>query len=280
MTMQCRELRDIADSYLAEELLVETNHEVLRHLEGCPACREELSSRRQLRATLRRAFVTAGSLQPDAEWLGRLGAGMRARASGRPAARGIRAARWWLLAAGLALAAVVGRTAWPGSATDHRVAAALAHDAAGDHRDCALHFRLVEAPIPLEEAAQKYDAAFHLLDAAVRSARDPRGQPFEFVESHACIFAGRRFAHIVLRSRGRLVSILVAARDGGGRTASGSASMARPAVISLSPVEGFQAAAFGAARHEVFIISELAEADNLAIARAIAPPVYRHLFTA
>ena len=60
--MQCRELREIADSYLAEELLVETNHDVLRHLEGCPACREELGARWQLRATLKEAFITARAI--------------------------------------------------------------------------------------------------------------------------------------------------------------------------------------------------------------------------
>ena len=279
MTMQCRELRDIADSYLAEELLVETNHEVLRHLEGCPACREEVSARRQLRAGLKHAFGNAASLQPDAELIGRLHAGIRAHALARPPRR-FRPAQWWLLAAGLVLTAVVGRAAWHRLGDDRRVAATLAHEAAGDHRDCALHFRLAQAPIPLEEAAQKYDAAFHRLDVAVRSARDAHGQPFEFVESHACIFAGRRFAHIVLRSRGRLVSILVAARDGAGPTDGRPETGSTPTVISLSPVEGFQAAAFAASRHEVFVVSELDEADNLAIARAIASPVYHHLVAA
>src|SRR5260221_10639033 len=87
MTMQCRELRDIADSYLAEELLVETNHEVLRHLEGCPACREEVSARRQLRMGLKHAFGHVSPLQPDAELIGRLHAAVRARAFGRPTRR-------------------------------------------------------------------------------------------------------------------------------------------------------------------------------------------------
>ena len=280
MTMQCRELRDIADSYLAEELLVETNHEVIRHLESCPACREEVSARRQLRVTLQHAFATAEALQPDPELVGRLSAHVRARALGRPAARRLGAAQWWLLAAGVVLAAVVGRAAWTRVGSPNRVTETMARAAAGDHRDCALHFRLAESPIPLEEAAQKYDAAFHRLDVAVRSARDAHGQPYEFVESHACIFAGRRFAHIVLRSHGRLVSILVAARDEAGATAGRPGTGSTPSVLSLSPVEGFQAAAFAASRHEVFVISELDDADNLAIARAIASPVFHHLIAA
>ncbi len=43
------------DSYLGDELLVETNHEVLRHLENCPACRNELAARRGLLAQMRSA---------------------------------------------------------------------------------------------------------------------------------------------------------------------------------------------------------------------------------
>ena len=63
LSMQCREVRDFADSFLSEQLLVETNHEVLRHLDGCPGCRSEMASRRALRATIQRAFTNAESLR-------------------------------------------------------------------------------------------------------------------------------------------------------------------------------------------------------------------------
>ena len=43
MTMQCREVRELADSFLSEQLLVETNHEIVRHLETCPDCRADIS---------------------------------------------------------------------------------------------------------------------------------------------------------------------------------------------------------------------------------------------
>ena len=42
--MECRDVREMADSFLGEELLTETNHEILRHLETCPVCRAELGS--------------------------------------------------------------------------------------------------------------------------------------------------------------------------------------------------------------------------------------------
>jgi anti-sigma factor RsiW len=53
----------MADSFLAEELLTETNHEILRHLETCPACRADLAARRALREGLRRAFHHSSDLE-------------------------------------------------------------------------------------------------------------------------------------------------------------------------------------------------------------------------
>ena len=41
----CDKTRKYLDSYISNELLVETNHEVLRHLESCPACSAELDTR-------------------------------------------------------------------------------------------------------------------------------------------------------------------------------------------------------------------------------------------
>src|SRR5260370_26040165 len=43
------------DAYISNELLVETNHEMLRHLETCPACSAELETRGRLRSRLKSA---------------------------------------------------------------------------------------------------------------------------------------------------------------------------------------------------------------------------------
>jgi hypothetical protein len=47
--MECRDVRELADSFLGEELLTETNHEILRHLDTCPVCRADLAGRRAVR---------------------------------------------------------------------------------------------------------------------------------------------------------------------------------------------------------------------------------------
>src|SRR5574338_1231047 len=72
--VQCRDFRELADSYLSDELLVETNHDVIRHLDTCADCRRELAARRSLRSTLRRGFEGAPELQAPKEFHNRLAA--------------------------------------------------------------------------------------------------------------------------------------------------------------------------------------------------------------
>ncbi len=287
MSMSCREFRELIDSYLAEELLVETNHEVLRHLEGCAACRAELKDRRRLRARLKSAFSASPDLQVRPDFVAMLTSQLRGAARPRVSVWR-RVSPWWALAAGVALAAAIaGAGGFRRHAVDRLTGAQpagitqavwrLARAAAGDHRDCALHFRLAEKPIPLEEAARRFDPAYHALRAAVRSTHADRADvPIDIVEDHACVFEGRRFAHIVLRYRGQLVSVLVTARDAGSVT-SGAGGLSAPAIASLHGVEGFEAATFNAPRHVVFVVSALDADDTVAVARTIADSMYQHL---
>ncbi|HKE24932.1 MAG TPA: zf-HC2 domain-containing protein, partial [Bryobacteraceae bacterium] len=51
----CARIRRYLDSYINNELLVETNHEVLRHLETCPACAADVETRTRIKARLKSA---------------------------------------------------------------------------------------------------------------------------------------------------------------------------------------------------------------------------------
>src|SRR2546422_5815691 len=75
--MQCRDFREIADSYLSDELMIETNHDVLRHLESCADCRRELAARRELISKLRKGFQEVAKLQMRAEFAGILKSQLR-----------------------------------------------------------------------------------------------------------------------------------------------------------------------------------------------------------
>src|SRR5256885_15533173 len=99
--MQCRDFREVADSYLSDELLVETNHDVIVHRQTCAGCRRELAARRELRATLRTSFVNAEELRLRDEFTSQLKSQLHIAATS--GAMSIRR-REWIIAAGLIVA--------------------------------------------------------------------------------------------------------------------------------------------------------------------------------
>jgi hypothetical protein len=313
--MQCREFREIADSYLSNELMVETNHGVIAHLEQCAECRQELKARRELRGQLREAFIKSPENQLRPEFAARLSTQLHDYALGKHDAqlvspRGRQSsvtrtqATWLALAACLLLAMVLGlvvvrkrlvESRAPGEIAVSKpkpndspglnpgipvsiVKTELAKSAVGDHRDCAIKFRLAEKPIDLEVAGQKYDPVYLNLTKVVLSQQGAAPLDAQFVEAHSCIFEGRRFAHIVLKYHGQVVSFLVTDFEPTkGVQPELARSSADPQVITCSQFDGYKVSCFQTARHAVFIVSELPEGDNLALARALAPSVFAHI---
>lgn len=313
--MQCREFRDIADSYLSNELMVETNHGIISHLEQCAECRQELKARRELRSKLREAFIKSPNNQLRPEFAARLSAQLHDYSLGKRRAQLVSAPGWqssmtrkqttWmavaaclLLAIGVGLVIVRKRLLEPKAPSEIAagkpranessevnpgipvsiVKTELAKSAVGDHRDCAIKFRLSERPIDLEVAGHKYDPVYINLTKAVLSQQGAAPLDAQFVEAHSCVFEGRRFAHIVLKYHGELVSFLVTdiepTRGVQPQSVRRSADLQ---VITCSQFDGYQVSCFETARHAVFIVSELPEGDNLALARALAPPVFAHI---
>jgi hypothetical protein len=330
--MECRRFRDIADSYLAEELLVETNHEVLRHLETCPVCREELAARRQVRRVLRSAFARAQELQPAGDLRDRVKRFALTRAAEDAAAREAeqtaleheyepesrRGRRWtrpfrwmrdkvwstgtgrrWAIATVLLLAAGVGGAivsqAWgpfsdeliatrsPTGTPTGRALMEVAPFAAGDHRECALQGR-PESWVALDEAGRRFDPVYAGLADVVRRDRTTtkRISIADVVDGHSCVFQGRRFGHVMLKHSGRLVSVLVtnfsmAQKSTGLARLTGRDGTRRVAACSQNA--DFRVACFRAPHHAVFVVSDLGEQDNLALARSVAPSLQQHLAT-
>lgn len=264
--MDCKEVRSLADSYLSEQLLVETTHGVVQHIERCPACRAELEARRRLRDTLRSAFEHAPDLQPADAFLDALAARVRAEAVSirpRPKWRA-----WLAVAAGVMVMVGLGAatTAWLAQAG----LAELAHLAAGDHQNCALKFMLPERPITLTEAAQRFDAAFGPLERVTFPATTAGNHAIEFVERHACVYNGQPFAHIVVRYRGVPVSLLIADVAGSG---AGWWQGTTAAARVLAPAGGFTLASFRSARRSVFVVSTLPPEAVMELAAAVTPPI-------
>jgi hypothetical protein len=323
--MECRRFRDIADSYLSEELLVETNHEVLRHLESCPTCRAELAARRQVRRVLRSAFARAEALQPPADLAERVRQFAQARIAAEstpsptdqePLTRRARVLRWmrrpaagdrsaqrrwtarrWVAAAVLILSAgaagAMVSQVWgpigddlvsPRSPTGTPTGRALmevAPFAAGDHRECALQGK-PESWVALDEAGRRFDPVYAGLTDVVRRDRTviKRTNIADVVDGHSCVFQGRRFGHVMLKHAGRLVSVLVTdfsvtQKSTGLARLTGRDGSRRVAACSQNA--DFRVACFRAPHHAVFVVSDLGEQDNLAIARSVAPSLQQHL---
>jgi anti-sigma factor RsiW len=273
VTAECRAIRERADAFLTEQLLIETTQDIVRHLEGCPACRAEFEARRRLRSALKSSFEKTDDLQPRAEFVDAL----RARLAEEAATPGRSTAswrRWGAMAAGLLLVVSVGLVSLPWLSTSGL--AALARLAVGDHENCALTFSLAEEPITLEQAARRYDAAFRELQTVEPATAALPGGPLDVVDRHSCVWQGVRFAHLVLRYKDTLVSVVVAS-DAGATASWIPWQRLDHDPAALAPVGDQHVASFRGGAHTVFVVSSLPDHDVQAVAQAMAGPVLRAL---
>ncbi|MFZ1700158.1 MAG: zf-HC2 domain-containing protein [Pyrinomonadaceae bacterium] len=304
--MDCREMKTMMDSYISDELLVETNHDVLRHLENCRDCRGEMADRRALKLRVRHTVVNATETEVDPVFASRLTRELRDHAlrpglwdrvvqSGRLGFPRLAYAGLGIVAIGIVIGmfmlrgpsenqvsqgnnainaqrdAVIEANSRRGDA----VQAAwneLADHAVGDHENCAVKFNLKEKPITLDEAAKRYGAFNKDLDKVITTAlHAEKGEQgageTQFLESHFCLYEGRRFAHIVFKHKGRMVSFLVAETD-------------LPATnddIQTASFDGkMSASGFRVGHHAVFVVSELPDTENVSLARSVVPAIRLH----
>lgn len=229
MTHDCPEIRDLLDSYLSGELLVETNHAVLEHVTRCGACAGELERRQTLVALLRHGQQAT----PDVVDLRRrIGA-----AIDREQHWWTRAARRWALAATVLVAAAA--MSWylaRGVAVD----AAAYHDSVGDHVECALTTPST-ATYDAVRVARRLPPQFAAL--AERLLHVPGSH--RLVDAHACPYKGRRYTHFVFRGEGRTMSLFLDDHPHG----------ALPS-IALADQEHFHVEATATSRHQLFVVSD------------------------
>jgi anti-sigma factor RsiW len=255
--MHCRDVRELADSFLSEQLLVETNHQLVRHLETCPDCRAEIGERRTLRTTLRAAWTRSDELSPRPEFAAELAATLRP-SPGTLSRRSLLQS-WWAMAAGVILAA--GGSVLVRDARARSALTTLARVAAGDHQNCAVRFNLAERPISLEAAGQRYGPPY----GALATFESGIGDGLTLLERHACLYQGRRFGHVVYRDDGALVSLLVT-------------DAAPPAGVQLEPNDGpTQVATLPAGRFLGFVVADLGRERVLQLAQTLSGPLSRHL---
>jgi hypothetical protein len=254
--MQCRDARELLDSFLAEELLVETNHELLRHLSGCPDCKVDLEGRARIRSGLKQAFARAADLQMRPGFRDEMTARLRTSARSAP--------RWWQSGWLMAAAASIVMVVAAGVYFLRPPVASIAAQAAGDHQNCAVKFALRERPIPLAEAASRYDSAYARLQTAPPDLVPTSAGVLHVPERHSCVFENRRFGHVVFLLDRHLVSLLMTRDDS---TSGASPDAALPL---FSRVNGLSIATYDTPGHVVYIVSDLQGPEFREVAESLA----------
>ena len=274
--MKCQDFREIIDSYLCGELLTETNHEVLRHLEACANCRREIEVRRNLRLQLRFAVKNSPQYQMSDKFYSTLCVQLKQSVVPQKQVKQVfwmKPSNWMAFATGLILTLGLGFwfiKAQPTHLSSSEVAlvneekvqnATLADFAVGDHQNCAVKYNLTEEPVEIDLAS----AQFADLRQAVVMPLENAAEKYEFLESHTCKFAGHNFTHIVFRHQNKTVSVLL--------TDLQNYPALRNSGIAKIVSNGYQIARFDVKDKAVFVISDLPEQDNLTTAEILENPM-------
>lgn len=275
--MKCQDFREIIDSYLSDELLTETNHDVLRHLEQCAVCRKTIESRRMFRERLRFAVINAPEFQMRGEFYENLRGDLKRSFLPEKQKKPV----FWMntnswVAAAACLLFAFGFGVWFFQSADEiasppeivrvdepKQPVYFEKVALGNHLNCAVNFNLAETPVEIDLAASEYAD----LRRGVLMPLQNVEEEYEFVESHACKYQNQDFTHIVFKHEGKLVSVLM---------------MNSPEYKSLdnkdiikSAADGYQIAHFDVTDKAFFVVSDLPESENSATAEIVKTPLQK-----
>lgn len=232
----CRQTWAKIDSYIDDELLVETNLEMARHFQNCGGCAREAAERRELRGRLRAAARAVPAP-----------AGLDERVRARLRGQGRSKTPWSPMA--IAAAVVLCFGSW--FTYERRLLGA----GVGDHLHCAVIRQGFLRPVGQDKLSAPYKPVL-----AIARRHVPDGM--YLTVAHECSSDRRKFVHVTFRDQQRLLSVIVT-RRGEWETLPGG--------LHTGKVQGFQAAAFETGGYLVYTVSDLPGQDNLRILAAMAP---------
>ena len=265
---RCERIRQHLDSYLSNELLVETTSEVVQHLENCQGCSRELDARIRVRDVLQRAVVSRPV--PDsirADVLHKL------RESQVRSFAGAGLRRWALGLAALA-AIVVGlfTTEWLSLRRGEQLIESILKLGLSDHLICAVReHNYPEVANPPDQIRKKLGPRYAPLLQVVQE----RLPGYDVLEGHICSIPGsdRKYIHFIARAHGTILSVILTERSG--------ATFPRETLLvtadsdSLGIYEnrlsGMEIAGFESGQYFAFVVSDLSEKELLQLARGLAP---------
>jgi hypothetical protein len=261
----CRKVLAKLDSYIDNELLAESNLEILEHFRACPSCTGEAQQRRNVRTRLQTAVRDV-----------KLPAGLEDRVRQRlRQSQPPKTTRFHLMAIAATLTVCV--ASW---AAYHFASPRLATMNAvlqvglNDHLHCAVIRQTANRPkLPTNKLAAEWHELVPVVERHV-----PGDLPFSL--AHECQYRGRKFIHLTFRNDNSLLSLVIARKQDGESLA---AANLLPALshsgipLYAAGSQQFQIAAFEEPQYLVFTISDLPAAKNLDLLIAMAPVVRKFL---
>lgn len=285
--MDCRNYKELLDSYLCQELAVETNHQILQHAEHCLSCRSEMASRRNMRESLRRACLNERMSDEACE---RLRSRLHDAAyKPNPPAK-IKSINWrdrlaeffsfriLIPASTVTLFLVIGAVFYfktqPPKVAAFQLSDTLIAESVDDHRNCATHFFSSTKPAMMPSSVTEFDEACLELDKVASAG----AAGLTLRAAHVCQPDSRRFAHLVYTRGDNLISLLVAKRD--------SRALKTDNLVPFDAnITGLQTAnnreltlgAYQTSKHVVLVVSDLPESENEKLSQTLARPVVEHI---
>lgn len=270
--MECREFREVSESYLSDELLVETNIKVFRHLENCPKCRIEFAAKRELRHKMRNAVAQKEKFQVDTVFANRLRLQLKETALQKSGWEKFWFAPKFMIPtmASLLIIATLGLVMFNRinqnsemALSQNAVTKALTKIsliAVGNHQDCALE------KLEKWEAMSKLDYTEKAvyIEKVVKPLQAGFSENVELLHTHDCEFEGKEFKHVILRKGTHIVSVFVDKSDVLPEFSNS------PTTILSNRENGVQVASFENNQKAIFVISDLSETENLSIARTLS----------
>ncbi len=279
--MKCRDFREIIDSYLSDELLTETNHGVLSHLEECANCRSEIEARRAIRGRLKSAVIGSPEYIIDpafqtelTELIRRTPIVEKAESTLSKSSRNV----WLAVAAGLLLTFSLGFLLVnqidnkPVSVTletplvSNLKPGNIVNIALGDHEHCAVRHQVGKTPMSLDQTTQQYRGLAKIIVPSLRSVLGD----YELIAAHACKYKETPFAHLVLRKEEKILSVLIT-------DSVGFDGIKDEEILKFSSSDpNYQIARFNVGERAVFVISDLDPVKNFEATQALFSPLKKH----
>lgn len=268
----CKEVLARLDSYIDDELLIESNLDLMEHFQRCKACTEEENERRKLRTRLQAAVREVRVPQAFERRVQD-----RLRQARQPQPR-----RLHLMAIAATLAVCFGSwvayqlgtlrltTAAQESylATISSQVATIIRVGLADHLHCAV---IRQRANRSQDVVDKLPAEFRELIPIVHQHMPA---DLSLILAHECRYHGRAYVHLTFQDDRRLLSLVIARKQDG--ESLGNAQLPptpSPSGISMytAAVKQFQVAAFESRNFLVYVVSDLPHENNLDVLEALAP---------